>query len=182
MDVRSSMGKALVLAHKLSSIFGEMNRDSIISAWAKTQNIEIEKIASHSHDSITLEQHGGGVRVVHRNGVQNLGRDRYCALPSAMGNFSYIMKNAFNEEAYYSTNHGTGRMQDKHIARACYTEAATKKEMQQRRVALFRVGDGSLAEQNMHAFKDPETIISEMERNGLAFRAAKIYPIAVIKG
>lgn len=182
VDVRSPLGRNLMLAHNISSVFGEMNRDEIIKTWSETQGIQIEKIGSHSHDNVTVETHCGEIKVVHRNGVQNIGEDEYCILPSAMGDFSYIMKNAFNEKAYYSTNHGTGRMQDKHIAKKSYTEEQTAEEMNKRKVSLFRVGNGNLAEQNMHAFKNPKVIISEMEINNLAYKAAKTYPIAVIKG
>ena len=171
-----------MLAHNLSSIFGEMNRDEIINMWGKSQEIQTQKISSHSHDNVTAEMHYGKIRIVHRNGVQNIGDDKYCILPSAMGDFSFVMKNTFNEDAYFSTNHGTGRMQDKHIAKEQYTEKETTKEMGERKVSLFRVGNGSLAEQNMHAFKDPESIISEIEKYKLAYKAAKTYPVAVIKG
>ena len=182
VDIRTPLGKVLMLAHNLSSIFGEMNRDEIINMWGKSQEIQTQKISSHSHDNVTAEMHYGKIRIVHRNGVQNIGDDKYCILPSAMGDFSFVMKNTFNEDAYFSTNHGTGRMQDKHIAKEQYTEKETTKEMGERKVSLFRVGNGSLAEQNMHAFKDPESIISEIEKYKLAYKAAKTYPVAVIKG
>jgi RNA-splicing ligase RtcB len=159
-----------------------MNRDAIIELWSNSQGINHTKMGSHSHDNITAELHNGSVKMVHRNGVQNIGQDKYCILPSAMGNYSYVMLNSFNEEAYFSTNHGTGRMQDKHIARDCYTEAMTTEEMKKARVSLFRVGNGNLAEQNMHAFKEPTGIVEEMERNKLARRSAKTQPMAVIKG
>lgn len=182
IDIRTPLGRNLMLAHNLSSVFGEMNRDAIIQAWETSQGISTVKICSHSHDNVSIEEHDGSIRVVHRNGVQNLGNDKYCILPSAMGNYSYVMKNAYNSSAYYSANHGTGRMEDKHIARKHYTEDATMNEMEERKVSLFRVGNGNLAEQNMHAFKEPAGIIAEMEKYNLAYKSARTYPIAVIKG
>lgn len=182
IDIRTSLGRNLMLAHNLSSIFGEMNRDAIIENWAKCQKIKQVKLGSHSHDNVTAELYQDQVKIIHRNGVQNIGIDEYCILPSAMGNFSFLMRNSHNENAYFSTNHGTGRMQDKHIARTYYSEQNTIDEMKQKKVSLFRVGNGNLAEQNMHAFKEPTAIVEEMERNNLAKRAAKTYPIAVIKG
>ncbi len=182
LDVKTPLGKNLLLAHNLSSIFGEMNRDAIIQTWAESQSINHTKLGSHSHDNVTAELHEGSVRIVHRNGVQNLGTDKYCILPGAMGNYSFLMKNAQNADAYFSANHGTGRMQDKHIARGNFSEDITIQEMKDRQVSLFRVGNGNLAEQNMHAFKDPACIVEEMENNNLAFRVAKTHPIAVIKG
>ena len=182
IDVRTDLGRVLMIAHNLSSVFGEMNRDAIINLWEETQGISYEKMGSHSHDNITAEQNFGAIKIVHRNGVQNIGEDEYCILPSAMGNYSYVMKNAYNEEVFFSTNHGTGRMQDKHIARDEHTETMTKEEMKKANVSLFRVGSGNLAEQNMHAFKDPTVIVNEMEKFKLARKAAKTHPVAVIKG
>lgn len=182
IDIRTPLGKVLMLAHNLSSVFGEMNRDAIIREWSESQEIEHVKMGSHSHDNITVELHDGEIRMVHRNGVQDIGQDSICILPSAMGDYSFIMRNTFNEEAYYSTNHGTGRMQDKHIAKESYTEQQTEEELKEKRVALFRVGNGNLAEQNMKAFKEPIGIVEQMEINNLAKRVARTYPIAVIKG
>lgn len=182
IDIRTSLGKNLMLAHNLSSVFGEMNRDAIIEEWTNSQKISISKLGSHSHDNVTAELHNNQLRIVHRNGVQNIGKDEYCILPSAMGDFSYIMKNPQNEDAYYSTNHGTGRIQDKHIAKEVYTEKTTLHEIEEKQISLFRVGNGNLAEQNMHAFKEPSSIIHEMEKNNLAYKLAKTFPIAVIKG
>ncbi len=182
IDIRSPLGRNLILAHNLSSIFGEMNRDAIIYNWAKGQKISIEKIGSHSHDNVTVELHKGHAKIVHRNGVQYIGNDKYCILPGAMGSFSYIMENSFNEEAYYSTNHGAGRMQDKHIAKDCYSEEETIEQLGNNKINLFRVGTGNLAEQNQQAFKEPKAIVEQMEKYKLAKKTAATFPIAVIKG
>lgn len=177
----SPLGSLIILSHKIAACFGEMNREEIIKMWAD-KNISYSMLASHSHDSVTIEKHLGKMRTVHRNGVQYIGRDPYCILPSAMGNYSYIMRNAFNEHLYFSANHGTGRIKDKHIARAHFKSEATEAELKNKNVELFKIGKCNLAEQNMHAFKEPSVIAEEMERYKIANKVAMTVPIAVIKG
>ena len=182
IDADSVVGKSLLFAHNISSLFGEMNRDEILNNWVKFQNINIETIGSHSHDSVSVEMHNGEIKIVHRNGVQNIGEDKYCILPGAMGSYSYILENARNNEAYFSTNHGTGRIQDKHIAKKAYTEQGTEQDLNNRNICLFRAGEGNLAEQNRNAFKNPYLITEEMQKYNLAKPIAKTCPIAIIKG
>ncbi|MDR1523398.1 MAG: RtcB family protein [Endomicrobium sp.] len=175
----SRIGKSLIFAHNLASLFGEMNRDLIIKNWAKTQNLDVKIISSFSHDGIRIENIN---RIVHRNGVQFLGDAKYFVLPSAMGGFSYIMENSFNKSAFYSSNHGVGRTQDKHIARENYNEKDTCMDLEEGRVKLYRVGAGSMAEQNKKAFKDTQSIIDSMNKYKLGKKIARTKPIAIIKG
>ena len=182
IDAHSPLGKDLILAHNVASVFGEMNRWEIINNWSRENNIKIEHVFSHSHDSISVEKANGIPHVIQRNGVQRIGQDKFCFLPSAMGNYSYILRNPYNAQAFFSTNHGTGRVQDKHIAKTIYTQDATLDEMKEKNIKIYLIGKGNLAEQNYKAFKEPTQIITEMENQGLATRYAKTKPIAVIKG
>lgn len=182
ISAKTSLGKDLILAHNIASIFGEMNREEIINNWVNENDIQIDSIFSHSHDSITVENINGKTCIVQRNGVQNIGHDKFCLLPSAMGNYSYILKNPINASAFYSTNHGTGRIQDKHIAKEIYTEDDTMHELTERGIKIYKIGKGNIAEQNYKAFKEPTQILKEMETQGIAKRYAKTRPIAIIKG
>lgn len=182
INALSPLGKDLILAHSTASIFGEMNRSEIINNWAHENNIKIDHMFSHSHDSICVEKINDIPCIIQRNGVQYIGQDKFCFLPSAMGNYSYILKNPYNAHAFFSTNHGTGRMLDKHIARTVYSEHATLNELQDKNIKIYQIGKGSMAEQNYKAFKEPEQVITEMENRGLAARYARTKPIAVIKG
>lgn len=176
------LGKKILFAHNVASMFGEINRKEIINNWCRTQNINASVIGSHSHDSVSIEDHDGCRKVVHRNGVQKIAEDDFCLLPGAMGSYSYILKNAKNKDAYYSTNHGAGRFQDKHIAREAYDSKETEEELSKDNIYLFRVGNCNLSEQNKHAFKDPAIIINLMKKYDLAYPVAKTKPIVVMKG
>ncbi len=174
----SKIGRSLLFAHNLASIFGEINRDLIIENWATLSGIQLSLLASHSHDSVRVENG----RIIHRNGVQRVGNDKYFLLPSAMGGALYILKNPVNRGAFFSANHGLGRLKDKHIARTMFTEQETESGLERRDIALYRVGKGNLAEQNMCAFKDADSVLNIMSRHGLGEKIAATQPIAIIKG
>jgi RNA-splicing ligase RtcB len=178
IEAGTSIGKHILFEHNLASLFGDMNRDAIIANWGKTQRIEYQIIGSHSHDSIKIENSN----IIQRNGVQFIGEDQFFMLPSAMGNFSYIMENTFNEKAFYSANHGLGRIQDKHIAREQYNEAETCSSLEQDEIKLYRVGTGNIAEQNKKAFKDAATVLETMRDFNLGNKLAKTKPVAILKG
>lgn len=182
IEADTVLGKKILFAHNVASMFGEINRREIINNWCMTQNIKATIIGSHSHDSISIEEHERIRKVVHRNGVQKISDDYLCLLPGAMGSYSYILENSKNEEAYYSTNHGAGRFQDKHIARDAYSVKETEEELSKDNIYLFRVGNCNLSEQNKHAFKNPDNIIDLMKKYNLAYPVAKTKPIAVMKG
>lgn len=176
------LGKRLMFEHNLARIFGEINRDAIINNWAKITGINISVIASHCHDSVMYEKYNNENFIFQRNGVQRVGDDDVFMLPSAMGNYSYLMKNPKNPDAFLSANHGTGRNQDKHIARGCYGEDETINDMEQDNILFCHIGNGNIAEQSKKAFKDVGLVIKEMEKYNLGQPIAKIKPIAIMKG
>ena len=179
---KTRLGKRLLFEHNLAKLFGDINRDAIVENWATLNKLDIEKIASHNHDSFVYEKHDGEHFVFHRNGVQYLGNDEIFVLPSAMGNYSYIMENTKNPAAFFSANHGTGRNQDKHIARECYDESKTIKDMEQDNIVFCHIGNGNIAEQSQKAFKDVNLVLQEMEKYNLGKPIAKLKPIAIMKG
>lgn len=182
IEYTSKTGKSILFAHTVASIFGELNRQEIFKSIEQICELKTHVLGSHSHDSITLEGYNNQVYVIHRNGVQKLSDDKYYILPNAMGEPIYIFTNPRNEKCFYSANHGTGRISDKHIARNLYTEADTESDLKKNKVMLFRVGKGNLGEQNSKAFKNIDIISKEMKKNGMGNVIAKTIPIAVIKG
>ncbi len=176
------LGKRLLFEHNLAKLFGEINRDAIINNWALMNNLDIKIVASHSHDSVSYEEFGGDDYVFQRNGVQYLGEDEIFMLPSAMGNYSYLMKNPKNKQAFLSANHGTGRNQDKHIARECYKENETINDLDREDILFCHIGTGNIAEQSKKAFKDVDIVLAEMKNNNLGEKIAKLKPIAIMKG
>jgi RNA-splicing ligase RtcB len=177
------LGREILFMHSIASVYGKLNREQIIKEWALQDNIKLNNIYSHNHDSILVEKRKNDKNfIVQRNGVQKIGLDGLYMLPCAMGTSSYIMMNSNNEDAFYSANHGTGRVKDKKIAREEFTIIETLNGLKEEKVTLFRLGKGNLAEQNYLSFKKPKSVIHTMESYNLGRKLAKTKPIAVIKG
>jgi RNA-splicing ligase RtcB len=187
INANTETGKNLIKAFFLASIFGDMNRDMILKRYmdvAKVQlpNLSMRVLGSHSHDSIMVEKNSNKIRIVQRNGVQCiLGSQKYI-LPGALGTESYIMSNPNNEDVYYSSNHGVGRLLDKHLAREKFDKNSTEEELKKRNLKVYKVGSGDISEQNPHAFKNVNAVIEVMEKQNLGGKVAKLRPICSIKG
>jgi len=187
IDGNTKTGKTLIKAFFLASIFGDMNRDMILNNYEKTakkilENININILGSHSHDSLMVEKNKNKIKIVQRNGVQCIINDQTFILPGALGTESYLMSNTNNEDAYYSSNHGVGRFLDKHIAKEEFNNQNTEDELKKRNMKLYRVGSGNISEQNPNAFKDVFEVTEMMKKENLGGRIAKLRPICSMKG
>lgn len=182
IDSNSALGKEILFVHNIAAIFGDMNRSSIIGEWSFISGISCKQLFSHSHDSVKLEYFDGNFYVIQRSGVQFLGDDSYFALPGAMGNGVFIMENSKNKKAFFSANHGTGRVQDKHIARQFYRVEDTMADLSEHKIKLFQIGKGEISEQDRRAFKNMESVAKAMEEYKLGRVVARTRPIAIIKG
>jgi len=187
IDAKTKTGKALIKAFFLSTIFGDMNRDMILSNYEKIAkdilgDINISTLGSHSHDSLMVEKNNDKIKIVQRNGVQCVVNDQTFILPGALGTESYLMSNPNNEEAYHSSNHGVGRFLDKHVARDEFNSENTEEELKKRNMKLYRVGKGNISEQNPNAFKDVFAVTEMMKQENLGGRIAKLRPICSMKG
>ena len=183
----SLLGKAMLLNSFFASVFGEMNRDTILNNY----EVEIKKLGlnfslrvmgSHSHDSLNVEVIDGKTKIVQRNGVQNVKFSDYYCMPGALGAESYIMANTNNPDIYFSANHGVGRTHDKHIAKKEFSEEDTLAQLSSLKMKLYRVGRDSIGEQNSNAFKNVSSIVDEMHKQKIGVKAAKLLPIASLKG
>ncbi len=187
IDANTKTGKTLIKAFFLASVFGDMNRDMILSNYEKIasgvlENMELNVLGRHSHDSLMVEKYANQVKIVQRNGVQCIVNDQTFVLPGALGTESYLMSNPSNESAYYSSNHGVGRFLDKHIAKKEFNNKNTEEELKKRDMKLYRVGKGNISEQNPNAFKDVFAVTEMMKKENLGGRLAKLRPIASMKG
>lgn len=183
----SRTGRALLFNFFFASVFGEMNRDTILNGYKEViegidKKYHLIKMGSHSHDSISVSSTDQKIKIVQRNGVQDINGSNYYCLPGALGTESYLMKNTNNSAVYFSANHGVGRMLDKHIAKEEFTEDATLAKLKSLNMKVYRVGKGNIREQNPDAFKNVFAVTEEMQEQNLGIRAAKLRPIASLKG
>jgi tRNA-splicing ligase RtcB (3'-phosphate/5'-hydroxy nucleic acid ligase) len=85
-------------------------------------------------------------------------------------------------DAFFSANHGAGRVLDKPEARRAFSDDDVRAELEARSILLFRGGPGSLEEQAPGAFKDVDAVIDSMRATRLAAPVARTRPLAVLKG
>lgn len=187
INVNSTLGHDLLKSFHFAEIFGDMNRDMIIKQLETESEksgvkINCNSYGSHSHDSINIENYDSQSYVMQRNGVQYLGNDPVYILPGALGTDSFLMKNTFNQDAYFSANHGVGRMLDKHLAKEKFDDDSTQETLNAAGMQVFRVGSGALSEQNSMAFKDVHKVTEQMKSRCLGEKLAVLQPLASIKG
>lgn len=168
----------------IGQIFGKVNREIIINKYINIlskleNNLRYNELGTHSHDFVKLINLEDKNYIMHANGVQYIGNDKYYILPGALGTSSFIMKNTFNKEAYFSANHGVGRFKDKHLAKKEYEKIDVEKES---KIEVFKIGNGKLEEQFYKAFKNVNAVIDEMEKNNLGENVVEIKPMFSMKG
>lgn len=183
----SPTGRFLFKHFFIASMFGEINREIIISLLEKELNdLGIQKgitlLGSHSHDSVNIESYKGSQKIIQRNGVQKIGKDNFCILPGALGINSHILKNPNNHESLHSCNHGLGRIHDKHIAREKFNDVETSEFLKEVGVKIFKIGTGRLNEQFYKSFKDLDEVLYQMNKYKLGHSIAKLSPLCSIKG
>lgn len=149
-----------------------------------------------SHVSIKSEQWNGEQLWVHRHGASRAlppsqFRDhpvfsitgQPVPIPGSMGHDSFIgvaSENAVG--AFYSVNHGAGRVMDKPEASAHFTGIQIEREMHAKKIRLYRNGSDNIAEQAPSSFKDVAQVIKAMSAMTLAKPVVRLRPVAVLKG
>lgn len=104
-------------------------------------------------------------------------------IPGSMGHASYVgVANERSVEAFYSVNHGAGRVMDKPEALAHFTERQVEREMRDKDIRLYRYGSDNIAEQAPGSFKDISQVVRAMTVLSLANPVARLRPVAVLKG
>lgn len=187
LDVNSALGRALLQSQYLGHLFGEMNRRSILEALRnllrrRWPRVDFDFRHSHSHDSLRLERMGKQLLVVQRNGVQRVGDDAWYLLPGALGTDAYLMANPGNARALFSANHGAGRLRAKEESSRRHCAESVETLLNGKGFRLFRIGEEALTGQHPDGFRDVSDVAEQMEAYGLGRRAARLIPLAGLKG
>jgi tRNA-splicing ligase RtcB len=149
-----------------------------------------------SHVSIKPERWNGDRLWVHRHGASRaLPPSRLTAhpvfaktgqpipIPGSMGADSFIaVAGETAASAFYSVNHGAGRVLDKPDAVAHFNETQVLDEMQRKNVRLYRYGIDNIVEQAPGSFKDVSQVNRAVAALALATPVVRCRPVAVLKG
>jgi tRNA-splicing ligase RtcB len=104
-------------------------------------------------------------------------------IPGSMGHDSFIgVADESAAAAFWSVNHGAGRVLDKPEAVARFTAAQVEQDMRDKQIRLYRYGTDNIAEQAPSSFKDVSQVVQAMAALSLAKPVARVRPIAVLKG
>lgn len=104
-------------------------------------------------------------------------------VPGDMGRHSFILiGEKKSKEAFYSSAHGAGRLLSRHQALKQGKGIDLIESLKKDGVIVKVKSKKLLAEEAPFAYKDAEDITEVVEKAGLAFKVARLKPVAVIKG
>jgi tRNA-splicing ligase RtcB len=203
MPAESEAGIRFARAVAAASNFGFANRMAITeklrAAVCKVlhdETLQLPLLYDCAHVSIQPEPWNGEELWVHRHGASRAlppskmrshpifsKTGQPVPIPGSMGHASYIgVAEESVVEAFYSVNHGAGRVLDKPEALAQFTDRAVEQEMRDKNIRLYRYGSDHIAEQAPSAFKDISQVIRAMAELSLARPVVRLRPVAVLKG
>ena len=199
----SEEGRKFARAIAAVSNFGYANRIAIteqiraaVRQVLRDDSLSLPLLYDCSHVSIKREQWNGERVWIHRHGASRaLPPSRFAGhpvfsktgqpvpIPGSMGHDSFI---GATEEpavgAFYSVNHGAGRVLDKPDAAATFSEAQVLDEMRNKNIRLYRYGIDNIVEQAPGSFKDVAQVNRAVSALHLAKPVVRLRPVAVLKG
>ncbi len=105
-------------------------------------------------------------------------------VPGSMGTASWVLTGTqvSMQRALGSCCHGAGRMMSRNQAKREIRGERLRKELEQRGIRIRAGSIGGLAEEAPQAYKDVDTVVEAVKGAGIAKKAARLRPVAVIKG
>lgn len=203
LPAASEDGMRYARAVAAASNFGFANRIAITEKVREAMRrvfadsgLQIPLLYDCAHVSIKKESWHGEMLWVHRHGASRAlpgphftGHPLYrqtgqpLPIPGSMGHSSYIgAAGRRAEDAFFSVNHGAGRVMDKPEASSVYSEQQVEEELRTRNIRLYRYNSDNIAEQAPGSFKDINRVIEAMTALDLARPVARLRPVAVLKG
>ncbi len=167
--------------------------EDVFGTWAG----KLEIVYDISHNIVKLEEYDGKKLVVHRKGAtRSFGpghpempesyreTGQPVLIPGSMGSASYVLvgTNQAMEETFGSSCHGAGRRMSRHAAKRQIQGATLREEMEKQGIVVRAGSMSGLAEEAPLAYKDVEEVVGVVQGAGIAKRAARLKPLAVIKG
>ncbi len=188
--------------------FAFCNRQVITSeirkAWQKllaSQAGEVDVVYDIAHNIAKLEEHqvNGEQKklIVHRKGAtrafgpdhkvlpddyKSIGQPVF--IPGSMGTSSYVLTGTSKgmESTFGSTCHGAGRTMSRTAAKKQVDAGELISRLSKNKIHVQAASKSGVAEEAPLAYKEVLTVVNTVEQAGLAEKAVKMLPVAVIKG
>jgi len=120
---------------------------------------------------------------VHRKGATRAFQGQPVLIPGSMGTASYILiGQKQGEEAFYSTNHGAGRIMSRKEAIRSISGQKVIKELESKDIIVKCWSQRGIAEEASQAYKNIDDVVEVVDKAGLSKKVAKLIPLAVVKG
>lgn len=197
--IKSLEGQNYLSAMACGANFAWANRQRIAyfvrQAWRQVLgegSSDLEAVYDVAHNIAKIE----GDLCVHRKGAtrafppghpeipkkyQKVGQP--VLIPGSMGTASYILAGAeTGKDAFYSANHGAGRVMSRHEAMRRVSGEVVVKQLEAKGIIVKCRSFRGIAEEAPLAYKDVDNVVDVAHRAGLAKKVAKFIPLAVIKG
>ena len=198
-DYFAAMAAASNFAWANRHMIGQWVRDS----WKKVvgPSVEITTVYDVSHNIGKRESHeiNGEMKsvIMHRKGAtrafgpgnphvpasyQAVGQP--VLIPGTMGTSSYVLAGTKEgmDVAFGSSCHGAGRRMSRSQAKKTVRGSTLREELEARGIIIRSDSDPGLAEEAPLAYKDVDDVVNVVSEAGLAKKAVRLKPLAVIKG
>ncbi len=188
----SSEGKNYLKAMGCAANFAYANRELLMrkleETWSELfPHSKLKLFYDHTHNIARREKHlieGKEKEVlVHRKGATYLPADGLALVPGSMGTSSFVVKSLNSEytvEALESTAHGAGRKMSRTQAKKTISQKRHRQSMGEV-ISTSSSGENILDESPL-AYKDITAVISSLTDSQLAYPAARLKPLVVLKG
>lgn len=191
--ISSPEGRDYLGAMKAAANFAMANRQKITD---DVRNIFIRffpgrplhTVYDVSHNLAHMETHmvNGKARklCVHRKGATRAFNGLPVLIPGSMGTSSYVLTGTegAEKETFASACHGAGRLLSRKEAlkRTCGRELV--KELSSKGITVMADSLRTLGEEIPGAYKDVSAVVEVVHSAGIALKAARLRPLAVMKG
>ncbi len=188
----SSEGQNYLKAMGCAANFAYANRELLMrkleETWSELfPHSKLKLFYDHTHNIARREKHtiqGQEKEVlVHRKGATRLPANGKALVPGSMGTSSFVVKSLNSEytsAALKSVAHGAGRKMSRTQAKKTISRKRHKQSMG--KVKSTSASGENILDESPLAYKDVTTVISSLTDSQLAYPAARLKPLVVLKG
>ena len=193
----SKEGKDFFSAMKCAVNYSFTNR-AVMTKWIREtfekvfnkswEEMEMKTVYALCHNVIKYEKHKVDGKMknlyVHRKGATRSFPGEPVIIAGTMGTSSHLMvgTDVAMKKSFGSSAHGAGRAMSRHAAIKQFWGSNVQKELEKKGIITKATHPKSLAEENVPAYKDVESVVDSIQGAGISLKVARMVPLLVCKG
>lgn len=198
-DYFSAMKASANFAWANRHVIGHQIRESFQRVFGRTTPVRTVYDVAHNIGKIETHDIDGQLKklIVHRKGATRafgpslhdlptkyMHTGQPVLIPGTMGTSSYVLVGAHHgmQHAFGSACHGAGRAMSRHAAKKIESGPQVRKKLLDQGILVFCDSNRGLSEEAPYAYKDVDEVINVVHGAELAYKVARLRPLAVIKG